>query len=906
MPTSYTHISPPTFRITGGAYQNVDEVALTDVSPALINGYVDEVGATNKWPGLQLWKDLSYNYPIQGMFLWGIKNLLIVVANGHTWKITSNKTATDITTVGQELSASKPATFASDGSSLWIATGGKIGYLVNETSNVVWVADGDAPTQVSHVAYLDGYIIANLLGSQKFYFTDPVDRTSWSSLDFATAEAQPDTLQALCVMWKELFLFGSSSVESWYNDGYTPFSPISGAMIENGIGAPYSLVRAGGMLFWLDHRRRLVRLRGRSPEFIKHPFYKVIMGLPDIVDTQAFHVSVEGRSWIIFTFPSAELTLAYDYVLDQWSQIGRWDSFTNSYKKYICGCSIHVDKETYVSYGSTESAEPQTGADVEDNIGYYAWNDPTQIQRYTDDSGTVTSATNNTLTDTSKTWTTNQWANYTVKIISGTGAVQVRTISSNTSNTLTVSGNWYINPYSDSFYRIGQGVGYAGINVEETSTDQTSDYLRATHYLKATNFGFDLPAGANVVGVSAQVKLPRLPSESGSQVKGGASSSGTEWSNKGNLYAEDGNYAYWSGIVGTVSGALIITNFGFSIPPLSVVTGVKVRIRHKAPSHNIRDYTIKLYHGGSAVGSNKAQDAYDWSSNWDNYIYGGSTSTWNISLTPEYVNNAGFGIYIQVKSYAGALPPFPEARIDYVEITVYYSYIYNLPKDYVVKLVVGGNIVGENKATSSVFTNGEIRSYGGPFETWGLTLLDTDVESPDFGLVIACKWDSLDPVKHKTLIRIAVVELTIYYSTSPSQYFSAPQDTLLGSITTGKIYTMSKSFFKEEDSNIRTLRRSGHITYETLKKKKINALNIRLKRNVGNGDEPSPTCVVRWRDDNKSWSNNHEIDIGGIDNPSFTSLKRLGMYSMRQYEIIHDDPTDFVFVEMEEDVEILR
>jgi hypothetical protein len=68
--------------------------------------------------------------------------------------------------------------------------------------------------------------------------------------------------------------------------------------------------------------------------------------------------------------------------------------------------------------------------------------------------GTATSGTNNTLTQTGKTWSTNQWTNYQVRIVSGTGAGQIRTIASNTATALTVSSNWTTNPNSTSVYTI--------------------------------------------------------------------------------------------------------------------------------------------------------------------------------------------------------------------------------------------------------------------------------------------------------------------------------------------------------------------------------------------------------------------------------------------------------------------
>jgi hypothetical protein len=82
--------------------------------------------------------------------------------------------------------------------------------------------------------------------------------------------------------------------------------------------------------------------------------------------------------------------------------------------------------------------------------------------------GTATSATSTTLVNSAKTWTTNQWSNYQVRITAGTGIGQVRNISSNTGTTLTVSAAWSttldatsqyaIEGNDDYLYLIGNGV----------------------------------------------------------------------------------------------------------------------------------------------------------------------------------------------------------------------------------------------------------------------------------------------------------------------------------------------------------------------------------------------------------------------------------------------------------------
>lgn len=68
-------------------------------------------------------------------------------------------------------------------------------------------------------------------------------------------------------------------------------------------------------------------------------------------------------------------------------------------------------------------------------------------------SGMASSATGTTLVHTGKTWTVNQWAKSQVRIVEGTGVGQVRNITSNTADTLTVPA-WGTNPDATSRYVI--------------------------------------------------------------------------------------------------------------------------------------------------------------------------------------------------------------------------------------------------------------------------------------------------------------------------------------------------------------------------------------------------------------------------------------------------------------------
>lgn len=90
--------------------------------------------------------------------------------------------------------------------------------------------------------------------------------------------------------------------------------------------------------------------------------------------------------------------------------------------------------------------------------------------------GVATSGTTTSLVDTSKSWTPNQYANYWVRIFSGTGEGQLRQIVSNTTNTL----NWASSgtaPNSTSRYVIeGFDAGTASSGTSASITDSSKNW----------------------------------------------------------------------------------------------------------------------------------------------------------------------------------------------------------------------------------------------------------------------------------------------------------------------------------------------------------------------------------------------------------------------------------------------
>jgi len=72
------------------------------------------------------------------------------------------------------------------------------------------------------------------------------------------------------------------------------------------------------------------------------------------------------------------------------------------------------------------------------------------------DAGTLTSnnTTGRIVSDTTKNWEVNRWANYAIRIVAGTGDGQIRQIMSNGTNSLVVYDGWNIQPDTTSIYVI--------------------------------------------------------------------------------------------------------------------------------------------------------------------------------------------------------------------------------------------------------------------------------------------------------------------------------------------------------------------------------------------------------------------------------------------------------------------
>jgi hypothetical protein len=150
-------------------------------------------------------------------------------------------------------------------------------------------------------------------------------------LDYATAESNPDNLQAVIADAGMLVLFGTSSTEIWtpFSDVSFPFTRVNAAPSDGGLAARWSLSRCAGQLTGLFRNRQgalaIASLQGYVLTPISTPDIDYLVGkYPSPEDAVGFGYTLNGKSFYQISFPTAGVSWLYDASSKLWSQLKGW------------------------------------------------------------------------------------------------------------------------------------------------------------------------------------------------------------------------------------------------------------------------------------------------------------------------------------------------------------------------------------------------------------------------------------------------------------------------------------------------------------------------------------------------------------------------------------------------------
>lgn len=336
-------------------YQNVEQMTLTEDSIQLLDGYIDEKGHTVSRPGLSPFAQVGSSHYSSGAYWWERMGVSIFVSDGRIYSVEEDGSVTDLSDTDL-VNINNPVTFADNGDYLVIATGGRMVYTDGTAASVQYIADGDAPIDVTHVIFLDNWIIANEVGTGRFHYADFVGApTAWFAVDVFSAESNPDNIIALYVLPTLFYVVGTASIEFWINDGVSPFSRLGGTSLSKGGMSPYSGQIVNQTFYFFDNTKRLSYLSGTQIVPVNTPFDKTIQQIDQVQDSFMFYITPFGRNFIVILFPSANRSFVYDFQSDSWYEWSYWQESNSTRKRFLGNCYCFASAWNKHLFGSFQS-----------------------------------------------------------------------------------------------------------------------------------------------------------------------------------------------------------------------------------------------------------------------------------------------------------------------------------------------------------------------------------------------------------------------------------------------------------------------------------------------------------------------------------------------------------------------
>jgi hypothetical protein len=262
------------------------------------------------------------------------------VAGNTVYTLTPGYVVTTLGTIGTSAGRVGIATNGTevlivDGAAGWLAT----------VSALTQIVDVDFPNGVTVAACQDGFFVVAGDGSQKFYWNEfPNSGVSWNGLDFGSVEGSPDDTVGVLSDHRELWFPGTDSTEVFVNTGGDPLFARSGTgIIPFGAASPWTVQSFDNGVVWLssskDGQGMVLKSQGGNPtRMSKHAMETALSKYPTLADAFAFTFQIEGHSFYVLSFPTADATWLYDAASGEWFEWGWRDPADNTDHRHRANC----------------------------------------------------------------------------------------------------------------------------------------------------------------------------------------------------------------------------------------------------------------------------------------------------------------------------------------------------------------------------------------------------------------------------------------------------------------------------------------------------------------------------------------------------------------------------------------
>jgi hypothetical protein len=170
---------------------------------------------------------------------------------------------------------------------------------------------------------VDNYFVYNRPASQQWGASGVLSPISGNT-SFSSKDGSPDNLVALIVDHREVYLMGEASSEVWTDVGGNPFpfQRIPGTNTQHGIAAKFSVSRFGDSFCYVSRNNRgqaqIMQMKGYVPTRISNHAVENSITNQYVDDANAWTYQLEGHEVYVVSFPTLQLTWAYDLASGMW------------------------------------------------------------------------------------------------------------------------------------------------------------------------------------------------------------------------------------------------------------------------------------------------------------------------------------------------------------------------------------------------------------------------------------------------------------------------------------------------------------------------------------------------------------------------------------------------------------
>ena len=189
---------------------------------------------------------------------------------------------------------------------------------------------------------VDNYFVYNRPQTQQWGSSNILSPIS-SALAFSSKDGSPDNLVSMIVDHREVYLLGESSSEVWVDSGLFPFAfqRIPGTSTQHGIIAKFSVSRLGNSFAYLSRNDRgqaqIMQMNGYTPTRISNHAVENTLVDQFVTDARAWTYQLEGHEVYVISFPTLDLTWAYDISTGMWHK-WLWVDDNNVFHRHRGNC----------------------------------------------------------------------------------------------------------------------------------------------------------------------------------------------------------------------------------------------------------------------------------------------------------------------------------------------------------------------------------------------------------------------------------------------------------------------------------------------------------------------------------------------------------------------------------------